>query len=217
MAQEEETNDTLTSQQTANEQPADNLLEANKKLENALSALDDKKSKLTKGGKPGAAGVPITHKTTKINTSTQKGTKSNKQTGGNKKKNAQESLQTKTNHLKGDIISEELAEESNENGQQITMETILDPDLRTIEEFDKKTENEVQKWESLLETTDIFSKKSISSGYLTFCKMLGIIPVQNVIESLDTSEIALAHHKIGAKGAQALAEALEVFLLLKYF
>jgi hypothetical protein len=42
------------------------------------------------------------------------------------------------------------------------------------------------------------------------CKVLGIVPASYIVSALESKELKVAHRGLGAKGAQALAESLEV-------
>ena len=46
------------------------------------------------------------------------------------------------------------------------------------------------------------------SAYLRTCRKLGISPVTAIVETIHTTEIALAHHGLGPQGGRALAKAL---------
>ena len=111
--------------------------------------------------------------------------------------------------------AETISEEQNENDAGGALnnndsDIIVDPDVRVIEDFNMSTADEESKWDNILDVSDILQKKDLGHPYIMACKVLGIVPVSSMVDALASSEIRLAHRGIGAKGAEALAKALEV-------
>ena len=131
------------------------IQESGKKLDAALSAVGSedaaRKAKIAAPAKKGAALARVKAKIIP---------KGGKTTG--KKKNASgqsgglgDGLNRGhgASKLTGDVISEEMNEESNESAAVTlnVMDAIVDPDMRTIEEFHKSTAAEEEKWEQVLD------------------------------------------------------------------
>ncbi|KAJ3044935.1 hypothetical protein HDV00_000218 [Rhizophlyctis rosea] len=71
-------------------------------------------------------------------------------------------------------------------------------------------EEEDEGWMTPLEDVDeIPRRKTFSDPYITACKILGIVPSSYISQRLKSNEIAMPHHGLGPKGAQALAQVLE--------
>lgn len=57
---------------------------------------------------------------------------------------------------------------------------------------------------------EITKRKVNVDAYNHSCKVLGIVPVSYFAKRLNSDEIIMRYHGLGAKGAQAISEVLEV-------
>lgn len=58
----------------------------------------------------------------------------------------------------------------------------------------------------------ILTRKNQTDPYITACKVLGIVPVSYISHRLKDPQIIMPHHGLGPKGAQAIAQVLEVYI-----
>lgn len=95
-----------------------------------------------------------------------------------------------------DLKDKEKSDDEVENGtDDYSSDDGWDTDLETPSKEERK---------KTCRTADITGK----SSYLRTCRALGVPPVSAVLDTIHTSEIALAHHGLGPQGGRALAKAL---------
>jgi hypothetical protein len=56
------------------------------------------------------------------------------------------------------------------------------------------------------------NRNTAQDPYIKACKTLGVAPVSYIINNINSSELIMKHHGIGALGAQCLAQVLDVFM-----
>lgn len=133
------------------------IQESGKNLDAALANVEDKKSKIAAvGANKKAVPPPAAPKGKKAPVATGK-----KGFGGKKKGASGQSSSSGANdgskgHSGSKVAGEVISEEANEDEKPTDLlpggiEAVEDPDVKLIEEFHRKTETEILKWENLLD------------------------------------------------------------------
>lgn len=68
---------------------------------------------------------------------------------------------------------------------------------------------EDESWKSDVDISDILYRNNAEDPYLKACKLLNCIPVSYIITNLESSQIVMRNRGLGARGAQAFAQALD--------
>jgi hypothetical protein len=63
--------------------------------------------------------------------------------------------------------------------------------------------------EADLDINEIIHRTNAQDPYIKACKTLGIAPVSYIVTHIDSHELIMRHHGLGARGAQALAQIME--------
>ncbi|KAJ1339691.1 hypothetical protein BSLG_005724 [Batrachochytrium salamandrivorans] len=71
-------------------------------------------------------------------------------------------------------------------------------------------EEDSEMGDSDLDIDEIIHRKEVHDSYTYSCKMLGIVPVSCIVKRAGQQEISMPHHGLGARGAQALAQVLQL-------
>ncbi|TPX59954.1 hypothetical protein PhCBS80983_g02103 [Powellomyces hirtus] len=63
-------------------------------------------------------------------------------------------------------------------------------------------------WEMNFDVSGIINRKNTTDPYITACKQLRIVPVNFILQRLQSSQLIMPHHGLGPNGAEALAKVL---------